>query len=323
VTAVAVQAEHSTWDNVDRAVTLSFRPLGLSRGAIARLYELARGGGTPLSYRIADDILRRPGSRVGLVSGAVVPGFLPRGENDGPLGAMVLAHVLGGLGYDVALLAESELRDMFEALFGLYDERFTLIELDKDDPELHARTAPDLDALVSIEKLGSNRRGVMHGATGTSRNGMRARVDGLVDRMNADGRLTIGIGDGGNEIGFGRLFAETREIVDHGAKCLCPCGDGIVTITPTTHLFPVGVSNWGAYAVAAALCGLTGHLDLLHTAARERELLSLATEVDCRDGYSGTARNWLDGVPAETSASIVQILVTLAETNNRVVDRPF
>lgn len=304
-------------------MTLSFRPLGLSRGAIARLYELARAGGDPLSYRIARDILDRPGIHVGLLSGAVVPKFLPKGENDGPLGAMVLAHVLHGLGYRVSLLAEPELADMFRALFDLYGETFPVVDLDKDDPVGHAGTASDLDALISIEKLGSNRQGVMHGATGTSRDGMRAHVDGLVDRMNKNGQLTIGIGDGGNEIGFGRIFDETRNLVDHGKKCLCPCGDGIVTVTATTHLFPVGVSNWGAYAVAGALCGLAGRLDLLHTADRERELLSLATSVDCRDGYSGSARDWLDGVPASTSAAIVDIIATLAQTSARVVDRPF
>lgn len=323
VTSLAVRGEHATWDNVDRAATLSFRPLGLSRGAIARLYELARGNGAPLSYRIARDILERRGAHIGLLSGAVVPGFLPKGENDGPLGAIVLARALDALGFEVTLLAEAELSDIFEALFLRHGRRFRFLALEKDSQDGHADTARELDIVISIEKLGPNRQGVMHGATGGSRDGTRARVDGLIDRMNADGRLTVGIGDGGNEIGFGRIFAEARGIVDYGELCTCPCGDGIVTVTPTTHLFPVGVSNWGAYAVAAALCAIGGRFDVLHSAAAERDLLALATAVDCRDGYTGTARDWLDGVPAETSAAVVEIMATLARTDTAVLDRPF
>jgi len=144
-----------------------------------------------------------------------------------------------------------------------------------------------------------------------------------VTRMNAEGKLTIGIGDGGNEIGFGKIYEGAREVVDYGKRCRCPCHEGIVTITPTRHLYPVSVSNWGAYALAASLAAMTGEFTLLHTPDKELQLLEIASRVDCRDGATGQARNWVDGIPGETSAAIVQILKTLAERVHETADRAF
>lgn len=318
----AADGHLATWDNIDRAVTISFRPIGLSRAAIGKLYDLARSG-PPISYEIASQLLQRPGSHVGILTGAAVPDHLPKGENDGPLGAMALGHALRVLGYRVTYLTETELHDIFEALATVYGRDFEYVELAKDSADDHASTAMDLDVLVSIEKLGSNAKHVLHGATGTSREGTRAHVDGLVGRMNAAGCLTVGIGDGGNEIGFGKLYDAAREIVDFGKTCRCPCGDGIVTATPTRILYPAAVSNWGAYAVVAALAAETKDFGILHTPERELELLTLATSVDCRDGGTGVARDWVDGVPGPTSAAIVQILRTLAETVDRRGERAF
>ena len=57
---------------------------------------------------------------------------------------------------------------------------------------------------------------------------------------------TIGIGDGGNEIGMGKIPHET--IVAN-----IPNGDLIHCRVPTDHLIVAGVSNWGAYALAAGV----------------------------------------------------------------------
>ena len=50
----------------------------------------------------------------------------------------------------------------------------------------------------------------------------------------------IGIGDGGNEIGMGKIPHET--IVKN-----IPNGDLIHCRVPTDHLIVAGVSNWGVY----------------------------------------------------------------------------
>lgn len=56
---------------------------------------------------------------------------------------------------------------------------------------------------------------------------------------------TIGIGDGGNEIGMGKV----HQMVVDGIKN----GQHIATTVATDHLITSGVSNWGGSALVAAL----------------------------------------------------------------------
>src|SRR5262249_2075095 len=54
--------------------------------------------------------------------------------------------------------------------------------------------------------------------------------------------VTIGIGDGGNEIGMGKIPPEMiAHNILHGERIACR--------VPTDHLIVAGVSNWGAYAL--------------------------------------------------------------------------
>jgi len=88
----------------------------------------------------------------------------------------------------------------------------------------------------------------------------------------------------------------------------------------TLSFRPAGLSRG---AVTAALAAATGNTDILHTPERERQIVSIATSVDCRDGGTGTARDYVDGVPVETSAAVAQIFKTLAEMVPVTEHRPF
>ena len=57
---------------------------------------------------------------------------------------------------------------------------------------------------------------------------------------------TIGIGDGGNEIGMGKI---PREVIADNI----PNGEQVACQTATDHLIVCGISNWGGYALAAGL----------------------------------------------------------------------
>lgn len=297
----------SGYDTIDRIVTVTMQPQGDKRGRKSVLYELARGE-NPISYEAARALNEIRGAKVGIMFGAAVPVHMPKGENDGPLGAVVLADTLNRLGYEVSLLCERELFDVTEALLRAYGLKPRVIELARGDPEMHAGTALDLDALVCIEKAGVNSAGVLHSAHGDTRDGTRAKVDGLVRRMNADGKLTIAFGDNGNEIGFGAIYDQCLPVVQWARECRCPCGKGILAVTPVQYLFPCTVSNWGAYALSAALALTNGSLSLAHTAQRHLEILEVATAAGAIDGGTGLARPWEDGVPPESCAAVVQLM---------------
>ena len=122
--------------------------------------------------------------------------------------------------------------------------------------------AGDFDAAVAVERLGRNRAGQHHTIFGAPLE-LDPVADDLFERMNAQGRLTIGFGDGGNEIGFGALYDEARAAVPRGADCGRPVRRRPGDVDRRRVLFPVAVSNFGAYAVAAAMGLLAGRAALL------------------------------------------------------------
>ena len=103
---------------------------------------------------------------------------------------------------------------------------------------------------------------------------------------------TIGIGDGGNEIGMGKIPHET--IVKN-----IPNGDLIHCRVPTDHLIVAGVSNWGAYALAAGVYVLRGvkpPSDLFDP-DRERAILEvMVREGPLVDGVTGKQTATVDGL---------------------------
>src|SRR5262249_23232795 len=85
--------------------------------------------------------------------------------------------------------------------------------------------------------------------------------------------VTIGMGDGGNEIGMGKIpWHIVRRNIPNGGLVACR--------VPTDYLIVCGVSNWGAYGLAAGVHHLRGapvDSDLFDT-ERERELLRMMVE---------------------------------------------
>jgi hypothetical protein len=118
------------------------------------------------------------------------------------------------------------------------------------------------------------------------------------------GRTTIGIGDGGNEIGMGKLpWATIRKNVPQGGLVACR--------VPTDYLIVAGVSNWGAYALATGvrlLRGVTVDPDLYHV-DRERELLRLMVNAGpLVDGVTGEQSLTVDGLTFERYARVLRRL---------------
>ncbi len=117
-------------------------------------------------------------------------------------------------------------------------------------------------------------------------------------RYRSDGvraLTTIGIGDGGNEIGKGKIPAEVigRNI---------PKGELIACRVATDHLIVCGVSNWGAYALAAGVALLRrANLDPgLFDVEKERELLRIMVEQGpLVDGVTAQPTVTVDGLSFE------------------------
>jgi hypothetical protein len=194
--------------------------------------------------RLAAQSLRL-GRRVGIVSGFYIP-QAGDGETDGPPGAKALGDALHALGIEVDYITDHWCAPLFRAL-----DIEPLIE-----PHDYV-TRANPTHLVSVERPGRGRDGRYRNMRGIDISATTFPLDDLFLEATRNGLTTIGVGDGGNEIGMGKVFAEALSTIDHGAD--------IASTVATDFCITAGVSNWGAYGLSGALSVLSGR-DLLPTA---------------------------------------------------------
>ena len=155
-------------------------------------------------------------------------------------------------------------------------------------------------AVIAVERAGMTPKGTYHNMLGQDYSQGRARIDYLVEQATSSGIPTIGVGDGGNEIGMGAIAEAVHQHVPHG-EVLC-------AKLATDVLLPAGVSNWGCYAIQAALAVIAGKPDLLHTAAMEKRLVEAAANAGLVDGNTGKCEATVDGLSLEVHMGIVELL---------------
>lgn len=148
-------------------------------------------------------------------------------------------------------------------------------------------------------------RDACHNMRGVVIDDYTAPAHRLFEAASAAGAITtIGIGDGGNEIGMGALPWETlREALkgEHAGRIICRIA--------TDFLILAGVSNWGAYALACAVAGLGGRADLIAdwNERSQRELIEcLVRDGGAVDGVTRRREPTVDGLPLETYLAVFE-----------------
>ena len=280
-------------------------PYGIKAGIFAAAQAAQDGPLTRAAARLFD----RPPGHVGIVTGAVVPEHMPVGENDGPLGSVVLARALGRIGHRVTIYTDPPAAPPIEALIERFGIDVPVVHLAIDDPDQQPALADELDIAVAVERLGGNVNGKLYGATGTLRPDTRANVDSLFRTMTERGKPTLAVADGGNEIGFGKVYDDIcRRMPELNMKDVTVCGGGVFSVVPTDVLVVATSSNIGCYGVVAALALARGDLELCHTAEEELALIEFGAGLGLVDGGSGRAALAVDGVPAADHAAVVQLM---------------
>ncbi len=158
----------------------------------------------------------------------------------------------------------------------------------------------DLRALVSIERNGRNAAGRYCMVTGTDLSDTVGKGAALFEVFQEKGLTTLGIGDRGNELGFGGVSDIVASILPKGAVA--------ADATPSSLALPATVSNWGCYGVAACLAALLDLPELLHDARLEHALAETALANGGIDGMSGRAELSVDGVGVEVNAAVATLL---------------
>jgi hypothetical protein len=247
----------------------------------------------------------RGAKRVLIVTGFTVEPDMP--ETDGPPGAAVLGRALRRLGARVTYVTDAINVPLVEAALKTLDEPSEVVVFPGGPAGARTLLASEKPThLVAIERPARNRAGDYLNMRGDSVAAWNAPIDELFvlssGRASSGRRarpVTVGIGDGGNEIGMGSVRGKIAKLDGLRAR--------IAAIVRVDHLVVAGVSNWGGYGVVAALAWLTG-LDLLHTPEIERRLIDACVAVGACDGVTRRREPTVDSLAADTHAAVVDLL---------------
>lgn len=262
--------------------------------------------------RLAAQSLRNA-RRVVVVSGFYIP-EAAASETDGPPGAKCLGLALERMGIEVIHLTDSFNAGVLVALGmspTVVDEPAGCGELETPDGRAGHRgraamkdwAARWLDRLapthlVSVERVGRGVDGRYRNMRGVDITNTTVPLDELFIEAAARGVTTIGIGDGGNEIGMGSVFAETLASVARGPRIACAVA--------ADYCIAAGSSNWGGYGLVGALSVLARQ-DLLPSSSDVVEHIRAAVSVGgAVDGVTLLREYTVDGIPASASARMVE-----------------
>ncbi|MDO5334953.1 MAG: DUF4392 domain-containing protein [Coriobacteriia bacterium] len=240
----------------------------------------------------ADEILSWPkGGTVLLTTGFFVDG---QPETDGPAGTVSLAHALRRLGLVPVFVCEKFGLDYFSGfeveVVSVEDgpDRYQAI-LDKHEPV----------GIVAIERCGINENDDYANMRGVSVAPLTSKVDYLFEL--SQGRIpSIGVGDGGNEIGMGSLLDAI-----HDELPICPCR------TKVDRLVIATVSNWGAYGIVARLQEKT-RKSLLPSFVDVRSYLRRTVALGSVDGVTKENIVGVDGFSLDEEAAVLRALEKVA-----------
>jgi D-glutamate cyclase len=296
----------------------------------------------------AADHLSRFGRQVWILTGFYIPAEdFPAAETDGPPGAAALAAMLTACGMEPVVITDSRCASAVQCAAEAYGLSHAQVaigpEAAEDYPnwcrQQHARSHTPLTHVVSIERVGPAHQPEDWGATplaadfrscvarehwGRCHN-MRGQI---IDPWTAPlhevlrwvhtshpGCRTIGVGDGGNELGMGAIpYRELRRRLPQPQGAIIPCR------WASDWTILAGVSNWGGFALGAAVCGLSGQLDALSKFDRvheEARLNHLVTTGPAIDGVTRRQEPTVDGLPFLTYLQPWEVVLELLAERGR------
>ena len=244
---------------------------------------LARVRNTKVAYRARPEIV-------------ILTGFpccvehTPPQETDG-LSSVAIAHACMNLGYNVTIITEECNESIFRAAVNGVDtpvfypnprhhdvpvmlqDKYAHIKLyfvkspslSKEDKSKLKELVDSTDLIIACERAGPSADGncyTMSGINMTKKGLIAPQLHNFVSDTRKQGsegmRKFIAIGDGGNELGMGKVMDKVYEHIRDGKKI------GAVNTLDGKNLtadslIAASVSNWGAYALIAAAALVRAH----------------------------------------------------------------
>jgi D-glutamate cyclase len=292
------------------------------RRDISRLAAFARGN----LQEAARSIATQPAPHVGIVAGFFVRHAEPPSpETDGLNGMGQLAAGLLEAGVPVTLISDAPCAKAVWAVSRTLPGTAALeiVSIDAGSvrslrQRLESAAHPPTH-IVAIERCALAADGKAHREHGWDISEDTAPLDLLFEDAGWTPKwTTIGIGDGGNEIGMGVL---PKELVESDI----PNGSLIAAKTRADFLIVAAVANWGAYGLLASIAILRPDLApslLKHFNGKtEEEILSAAVNLgqaidDSRVDRLGQLQMTIDRLPLARHIAMVDEIASLASASN-------
>jgi hypothetical protein len=229
-----------------------------------------------------------------ITTGFLIP-MAHKPETDGPPSAIALGDALSTLGWEVTYVTDHytvPLLRPFTNQNSIIDFPITDLCASKNfSQQLLKRINPSI--LISIERCGINEFGLYANMTGIDITSHTARVDTLF----TESIPSIGVGDGGNEIGMGNIPVsnETKQLKIN------------FSITSTSKLIISSVSNWGCYGLIAAL-SIQIQKNLLPSVDSQKCLIQDMVALGAVDGTTGQNTTTVDSFSLNKNSSVLRAL---------------
>lgn len=248
--------------------------------------------------RAADAVLKS--QRIVLVTGFPIPvGEASIAETDGPVATAILAAYLALIGKQVHIATDATCERVVRAAADAANRYCRGIGLATPQLEVEVQTSltegtePEKSIYVFIERPGRAADGCLY----TMRGRELRSVPDLGGILEDHGCTSVGIGDGGNEIGMGSVQERVSTSIEMGRKIAC--------VDATTYLIVAGTSNWGGYGLLGSLesCqrqttpGTTLASDLM---AADQFVLDGIVQCGAIDGRTLEPAPTVDGLSRET-----------------------
>ena len=259
------------------------------------------------------------GGRALLTTGFALGPGLP--ETDGPPGTAVLGRALRRLGSEVIYVTDAVTVPPLEAALKVLGESADIVTFHataagagETARRLLAEYAPAF--LVAVERPGRTAKGDYLSMRAESVRDWNGPLDALfLAGAPRGGRrpVTIGVGDGGNEIGMGNVHARVARVSALARR--------FVSVVTVDHLVVAGTSNWGAYGIVAELSRLAGR-DLLHSSDEEQAMVVACVQAGAVDGVTRRAEPTVDRLPSGAHTGILELLRVAATVEEAAAGSP-
>lgn len=214
-------------------------------------------------------------------------------ETDGPVGAIALYNALEKLGATPVIVCGPPVSQALMQDFRVHEIRVG----EHQERTLEAFKALyhyQPDAVLSIERPGQAEDGGYYNMRGESISARTACFDTFINNAKCP---TIGIGDGGNEIGMGNITQALKSL------------DIVSATTKVDELLIADVSNWGAYGIMTLL-SVWNEVDLLADVDLP-EILRYLSGHGSVDGVTRINELTEDGLDFSEGESVIQELRAL------------